>query len=204
MEIKFNLDRKSVIFTSIILVLLLIISLMLFGRDHDDDHHGHMGMNQSGQMMNTQDSTFSGSDTMFAQMMIPHHQQAIEMSDLALKISKNADVLKLAEQIKNAQTPEITQMKSWLTSAGASETMDHSMGMGGMLSDSEIHTLATSTGKKFDSLFLTGMISHHEGAIHMVTMIQDSANSEVKKLGEAIVESQTREIEVMQKILKGQ
>ena len=201
MEVKFNIDRKTAIFTAIVLVLLLIIGFMVVGKDHDNDR-GHMGMHSSGQMMNTQDSALSGSDIMFAQMMIPHHQQAIKMSDLAIKNSKNADVLKLAEQIKNAQTPEIAQMKGWLTSAGASETMDHSMGMGGMLSDSEINTLASSTGKKFDTLFLSGMIAHHEGAIHMVTMIQDSANSEVKALGESITNTQTIEITKMRNILK--
>ena len=202
MEIKFNVDRKSAIFTAIILVLLLIIGFMVVGKDHDD-HRDHMDMHSSGQMMNTQSSSFSGSDIMFTQMMIPHHQQAIEMSDLALKNSKNPDILKLAGQIKNAQTPEITQMKAWLSSSGASETMDHSMGMGGMLTDSEIKTLASSTGKKFDSLFLTGMMAHHEGALHMVTMITDSSNSEVKALGESITKTQTAEIEVMKKILKG-
>ena len=201
MEVKFNIDRKTAIFTAIVVVLLLIIGFMVVGKDHDDDR-GHMGMHSSGQMMNTQTSSFSGSDIMFAQMMIPHHQQAIEMSDLALKISKNADLLKLAEQIKNAQTPEIAQMKGWLASAGASETMDHSMGMGGMLSDSEIKTLASSTGKKFDTLFLSGMIAHHEGALHMVTMIQDSANSEVKALGESITKTQTAEINTMKELLK--
>ena len=77
------------------------------------------------------------------------------------------------------------------------------MGMGGMLTDSELETLASSTGKKFDTLFLTGMIAHHEGALHMVTMIADSSNSEVKALGESITKTQTAEIEVMKKILKG-
>ena len=171
------------------------------GHDEDGDHMGMHGQNQ-GQMMNTNDGAFSGSDIMFAQMMIPHHQQAIEMSDLAIKISKNSDVVKLAKQIKAAQTPEITQMRNWLSAANASETMDHSMGMGGMLSDAEISTLSKSTGKTFDSLFLTGMIAHHEGAIHMVMMIQDSSNAEVKTLGEAIVKAQTAEIALMKDLLK--
>jgi uncharacterized protein (DUF305 family) len=58
-------------------------------------------------------SEFSANDQMFAQMMIPHHEQAIEMSKLALAISKDSEVLQLAEQIESAQGPEIEQMKSW-------------------------------------------------------------------------------------------
>lgn len=176
---------------------------MLFGtsRDHDDDR-GHMGMHGDGQMMNTGDGIYSGSDIMFAQMMIPHHQQAIEMADLAIKISKNNDVINLAKQIKTAQAPEITQMRGWLISANASEDMGHSMDMGGMLSDSEIATLAKSTGKTFDTLFLNGMIAHHEGAIHMVMMIEDSSNAEIKALGDSIVKSQTAEISLMRDLLK--
>lgn len=203
MEIKFNLDRKTTIFLSIIFSLLLIIALMVFGivGNHDEDR-GHMGMHSVGQMMNTQDGNFAGSDIMFAQMMIPHHQQAVEMSDLALKISKDSEILKLANQIKNAQAPEIVQMKGWLTHAGASQTMNHTMGMGGMLSDSEIDTLSKSTGSAFNKLFLTGMIAHHEGALHMVTMIEDSNNAEVKALGDAIVKSQTAEIVEMKELLK--
>lgn len=173
---------------------------MIFGRDNDD-HRGHMDMHSGGQMMNTQTNNFSGSDIMFAQMMIPHHQQAIEMSELALKISKDSAILKLANQIKNAQAPEILQMKGWLTQAGASETMDHSMGMGGMLSDSDIATLSKSTGSTFNKLFLTGMIAHHEGALHMVMMIEDSNNSEVKALGDAITTSQSAEIVEMKALL---
>ena len=80
--------------------------------------------------------------------------------------------------------------------------MNHSMGMGGMLSDSEISTLSKSNGKTFDSLFLKGMIAHHEGAIHMVMMIKDSLNTEVKALGASIVKSQSAEILLMKDLLK--
>jgi len=154
--------------------------------------HGH---NSNSQMV--------GSDAMFLQMMIPHHEQAVVMSDLALSISKDADVLKLAKQIKDAQAPEIIKMQGWLTDAGLSEDPGHSMGdgMGGMLSDSELSALKVSTGKAFDKLFLAGMIAHHEGAIHMVMMIENSPNSEIKNLGQAIVKSQSTEINLMKELL---
>ncbi len=200
---QITIDKKSGIFIAIISVLLLIIGLMVFGssRDHDDNR-SHMGMHGDGQMMNAGDGIYSGSDIMFAQMMIPHHEQAIEMSDLAIKISKNNDVINLAKQIKDAQTPEIAQMRGWLVSANASEDMGHSMDMGGMLSKEELATLAKSTGKTFDTLFLKGMIAHHEGAIHMVMMIEDSSNAEIEAFGESIVKSQTAEITLMRDLLK--
>jgi uncharacterized protein (DUF305 family) len=145
-----------------------------------------------------------GSDKMFLQMMIPHHEQAVEMSDLALSTSKNAEVLKLAKQIKGAQAPEIINMRGWLADAGLSEDPGHSMGngMGAMLSDSELSALKGSKGKAFDRLFLTGMIAHHEGAVHMVMMIENSPNSDINKLGQEIIKSQTAEIELMTELLK--
>ena len=94
-------------------------------------------------------SEFSANDQMFAQMMIPHHEQAIEMSKLALAISKDSEVLQLAEQIKSAQGPEIEQMTSW----GASGSDHAGHAMGGMLSDSEMEKLTKATGSEFDRFF---------------------------------------------------
>jgi uncharacterized protein (DUF305 family) len=104
-------------------------------------------------------------------MMIPHHQQAIEMSDLALEKSSDPDILALAAEIKAAQGPEIEQMTTWLTQSGAPvDGGDHAghMNMGGMLTDAEMKRLTSSTGSEFDRLFLEGMIIHHEGAIMRV------------------------------------
>ena len=200
---QINIDKKTGILLSIIAALLISVLLIASGgmRDSDSDNddtgmmggHGH---NSSSQML--------GSDAMFLQMMIPHHEQAVVMSDLALSISKDAEVLKLAKQIKDAQAPEIIEMQGWLSDAGLSEDPGHSMGdgMGGMLSDSELSALKGSTGKAFDKLFLAGMIAHHEGAIHMVMMIENSQDSDVNRLGQDIVKSQTAEIELMKKILQ--
>lgn len=148
-------------------------------------------------------------DIMFAQMMIPHHEQAIEMSTLAETRSQNADVLALAQQIKSAQAPEIAEMTAWLTEAGAPMTMGHDMGHGmghgmghdGMLSADEITALTNSSGREFDKLFLTGMIGHHEGAVLMAQAVAGSSNARVKSLSDSIISSQTAEIEKMKKLL---
>jgi len=140
---------------------------------------------------------------MFLQMMIPHHEQAVEMSDLALAKSKNPEVLKLAAQIKDEQSAEIISMKSWLQGADMSEHMGHDMdhGMGGMLTPEELNSLKSVSGKEFDRLFLTSMIAHHEGALHMVMMIKDSGDPKLRTLYENIVKTQSAELELMKTLL---
>lgn len=158
----------------------------------NDNHH----------MMDGNISSFSNMDIMFAQMMIPHHQQAVDMGTLAETRASNVEVKALAAQIKNEQAPEIAQMKGWLNDAGAGMEMGHDMGMGGMLSDKEFESLKASTGATFDKLYLEGMIGHHEGAIAMAKMVLNSKNAEAKALGEAIVVSQTKQITFMKELLK--
>lgn len=146
-------------------------------------------------------NSYSGTDIMFAQMMIPHHQQAVDMSTLADTNTTTPEILALAKQIKDAQAPEITQMKKWVTDSGASMDMGHDMGMGGMLGDEQMAALKAATGTDFDALYLEAMIEHHQGAIQMAQMIVDSENEEARALAEAIISSQTTDIEYMQGLL---
>jgi uncharacterized protein (DUF305 family) len=144
---------------------------------------------------------FSGDDIMFAQMMIPHHEQAIEMSTLAETRAQNPEVLALAAKIKAAQAPEIETMKGWLTKAGASLDMDHAAHMDGMLTDAQMQALKNASGAEFDRLFLEGMILHHEGAVEMTKMVTGSKNEDAHSLGHAIDDSQTDEIAYMKDLL---
>lgn len=197
---QINIDKKTGAFLAIIAALVLVIAFISFGsgRGGHDGKHG-MGMHGG----DKKKSSMNGSDQMFLQMMIPHHEQAIEMSDLALAKSKNSEVLKLAQQIKDAQSAEIVSMKSWLQDAGASEDMGHEMdhGMGGMMTAEELASLKSATGKEFDRQFLTSMIAHHEGALHMVMMIKDSEDSNLRTLYKNIVKTQSDEIEWMKRVL---
>ena len=151
---------------------------------------------------------FNDSDVMFSQMMSPHHEQAIEMSDIALDPTVGAsDVVKeLATRIKGAQDPEIATMKAFLTSWKMSLTpdssMDHSDMMSGMLSADEITKLSTLRGAEFDRAWMTGMIAHHEGAIEMAKdVLEDGTNSAVRTLATAITTAQDSEILEMKKLL---
>lgn len=166
-----------------------------------DDRNSSMGGKMHGDADgDTNDSGFTQSEQMFAMMMIPHHQQAVDMSKLAKTHTTTASVLKLAAQIEAAQAPEIKQMTAWLDE-GQGGMMHHDMGMDGMLSDDEMTALEAANGKAFDKLYLTGMIGHHEGALQMVKMIDDSTNAEVIALHDAIIKAQTAEIAYMKELL---
>jgi uncharacterized protein (DUF305 family) len=199
---QINVDKKTGVLVAIIVALLAVILGISLNRDSDE---GSMGMHESGSMgmhHNSGTATYTGADVMFLQMMIPHHQQAIDISNIALKTSKDSELLALAGVIIKAQTAEIIQMKSWLDDAGATTDMGHSMGMGGMLDDIELSALSAATGKTFDTLWLKGMIGHHDGAIHMTTMIEDASNADIKTFGENVVKDQSAQIVQMNAMLK--
>ena len=191
-----TVDKKTGILVGTIAVLALGIVFLLAGNSGAPmDHSGHGSTSKE-----KSSSQYSADEIMFAQMMIPHHEQAVTMSELALTNTTTPEIVALATAIRDAQAPEIIQMQSWID--GKSESHMHDMEMGGMLSDAELAELAALKGAAFDQMFLTAMIAHHEGALDMVEMINDSSNSEVKTLAANIVTSQSAEIEAMKALLK--
>jgi uncharacterized protein (DUF305 family) len=150
-------------------------------------------------------SAFNSDDVMFAQLMIPHHEQAVEMSDdLLAKDDVDPAIADLATQIKAAQAPEIETMRGWLRDWDATEDdmagMGH--GTGGMMSDDDMMELEDASGAEAGDLYLTQMIMHHEGAIAMAeTELSDGENTDALALAETIVSSQTEEIVVMNDLL---
>ncbi|WP_405675714.1 DUF305 domain-containing protein [Streptomyces sp. NBC_01511] len=162
---------------------------------------------------------FNDADVAFAQGMIPHHQQAVEMSELADGRASDAEITALAAEIEKAQDPEITTMRSWLTAWGEPEPADGSMpgmdhgsgggsgedggsGAAGMMSDQDMRDLTTAKGADFDKKFARLMIAHHDGA---VAMAQDERkngeNATAKKLAADVIKAQTAEIEQLNTIL---
>jgi uncharacterized protein (DUF305 family) len=143
------------------------------------------------------------SDVMFVQMMIPHHEQAVEMAELAPGAGASPEVQELAAEIAAAQGPEITQMEAMLDRWGVGQMMDHSgHQMAGMVSDADMDRLRATSGAEFDRLFLELMIAHHEGAIDMAQdPLANGEDPELRTLLEAIVEAQTAEIAQMQQML---
>lgn len=150
-------------------------------------------------------SAHNDQDVMFAQMMLPHHEQAVEMSDVLLAKGDGVDpdVADLAEQIKAEQGPEITQLTSWLKDWDADSSMsgmDHSMS--GMMSDSDMSDLDQASAKHAGKLFLQQMVQHHEGAVDMAeTEVAEGRNTDAVAMARSIVSSQTEQITQMQDML---
>ena len=150
-------------------------------------------------------------DMMFAQMMIPHHEQAVEMSDIILdQQGIDPRVVDLARQIKAAQDPEIEQMQGWLVAWGMADMPGHDgmhgsdmAGMEGMMSPAEMDALENAQGAEAGKLFLTGMIKHHQGALAMAQdEVANGQFPDAVALAKSILESQQKEIDTMNEILK--
>jgi uncharacterized protein (DUF305 family) len=149
-------------------------------------------------------------DAEFAQGMIAHHEQAIEMAEIALDPNSGAreEVRDLAVRIKAAQDSEVMMMSAWLTAAGRPMMMDMSDGhdmssMAGMMSVDEMDALMGSTGSEFDKMWLEMMIKHHEGAIIQAQDVMASGSyAEIMVLAEEIISVQFAEIAEMRVLLE--
>jgi len=160
----------------------------------------------------------SHDDVEFMQGMIMHHAQAVEMTALIPSHTENAEIRSLGARISLSQSDEMKFMKRWLAAHGEPESMampgmpgmDMSGGamhtMPGMLTPVQMDALRNATGAKFDYLFLTGMIQHHNGALIMVKDLfghagagQDAALFDFATDAD---NSQRAEIRIMQNMLK--
>jgi uncharacterized protein (DUF305 family) len=149
----------------------------------------------------------NAADISFATDMIPHHSQAVEMADMAIAKASNADVKALAVKIKAAQDPEIVTMTGWLrawnqpvppSSMSGMSGMSSSTGMG-MMSDADMASLDRATGKAFDTMWVSMMITHHQGAVDMSkTELASGQYAGAKTLAQSIVTSQTAQIAQLQ------
>ncbi|MER5536746.1 DUF305 domain-containing protein [Streptomyces mirabilis] len=145
-------------------------------------------------------------DVTFAQMMIPHHEQAVAMAELADGRASDAEIKDLAAKIEKAQDPEIKTMTGWLKSWGkptaTGDTPGMDMGSDGMMSDKDMKELKAMQGKEFDKMFAQMMIDHHDGAIAMAKTEQKSGqNADAKEMADAIVTGQSAEVKQLQSIL---
>lgn len=199
--------------------LLATASLSACGNDDDAGMPGHNGMGMSNRAGPPSASAsqppstgtpaagpHNQADVTFATDMIPHHAQALVMADMALAHGTSADFIALAKAVKAAQKPEIDQMSGWLVGWGEQvpDTSGHGhMGMGmGMMSDQDLDDLSRARGSGFEGMWLRMMIEHHEGAIEMSrTELRQGSNAEAKQLAQAIITSQSAEIDQMEKMI---
>lgn len=191
---------------SLLIVPVAALTLAACGGGDNGSGHDMNGHNMSGPSMGAGSAPATGhndQDVMFAQMMIPHHQQAITMAKQAATKASAPEIKQLAGQIEQAQGPEIQKMTGWLQTWGASMSSDDGMHMGdGMMSDQDMKKLDTLSGKAFDKAFLQMMIRHHQGAISMAKTEQAQGSfADAKAMADSIVTSQSAEITAMRKLL---
>jgi len=151
-------------------------------------------------------------DVMFAQMMIPHHQQAVEMSEMLLAKDNIPDnVRDFAQGVVAAQGPEIERMNAMLTAwdeepmseSGGMEGMDHGSGMDGMMSEEDMAALEEAQGVEAARLYLEQMTVHHEGAVDMARdEVDNGENPQAVALAQQVIEDQEAEIQEMETMLQ--
>ncbi|MEV3939021.1 DUF305 domain-containing protein [Glycomyces sp. NPDC049804] len=149
------------------------------------------------------EADFNDADVMFLQMMIPHHEQAVEMADLAAEHAEDPEVVALAGQIAAAQQPEIDQMTALLEGWGEPTEMEghEGMAMGGMATEEQMTELSAAHGADFDKLFVDLMIAHHEGAVTMAEEHHaEGQNADASAIATAVIDAQTAEIATLQEI----
>jgi len=150
------------------------------------------------------DEAHNEADITFAQGMIPHHRQAVMMSELAEGRTDNTDVLELTGEISAAQEPEIQTMTAFLDAWGADDMaqMEGMDGMSGMMTPEQMAGLEDAEGAEFDEMFLQMMIEHHEGAVEMsTTQLDEGENPDARTLAQDIIDAQESEIVRMQDLL---
>jgi uncharacterized protein (DUF305 family) len=171
---------------------------------------GHTGQEHTDEPVITgQPAGYNADDVAFATDMIPHHQQAVELSAMVPDRSTNGELIALAQQVSAEQQPEINVMKVFLvqwnenpdTSSGHE---GHGNTMAGMVDEATMTKLKSLTGAEFDKLWLESMISHHQGAIEMAKAeIANGDNVDAKALAKNIVTTQEAEIGQMKQMLGG-
>ncbi|MFD5768540.1 DUF305 domain-containing protein [Streptomyces sp. NPDC127049] len=164
--------------------------------------HGGKTASASASAAPSATGSFNDADVMFAQMMIPHHEQALEMAKLADGRAEDAGIKQIVAAVEQAQDPEIRKMRAWLKGWGRPESAGAGHSMAGMMSEQDMKKLADAKGKDFDRAFAELMIAHHEGAVKMARDEQkDGGNAEAKALAGEVVRAQTAEITELRKIL---
>ncbi|EID52394.1 DUF305 domain-containing protein [Saccharomonospora xinjiangensis] len=210
--------KKSLIQAALATAAATMVAAVAAGCSGGGDEGAHQQGDpapRTSSIAQAQQESHNQADLTFVQGMIPHHEGAIEMADLAETRTDNPEILDLAERIRQAQGPEIEQMRGWLDAWGAAEMpgpghdqehgrhgQGHHEEMPGMGAE-DMERLGNASGAEFDRLFLELMVEHHQGAVDMSrTVLSEGSSPEVKDLAQRIIDSQEAEIEDMRSLLK--
>jgi uncharacterized protein (DUF305 family) len=180
---------KGLLIASVILIAMGLIGIMSLGLFTG-------GCNQ-GSACKFNQGMFSDIDRHFIEEMIPHHEDAIAMAELAPTKAEHDELKQLAEGIRDSQSREIEDMASWYKSWYGTEVPESTVGSMGMMDDlTDLKLLETA--ELFDKEFIEQMIPHHQMAIMMTSMLLNrTKHIEMKKLAQDIIRAQTEEINQM-------
>ncbi|WP_432187131.1 DUF305 domain-containing protein [Streptomyces sp. Tue6028] len=206
-------DKSTRARRAVLVAVTATAALVLTACGGDGGHSDHSAASPSASA-DPAAGPHNAQDVSFAQGMIPHHRQAVEMAALASRRAASAEVEDLAARIEKAQDPEITTMTGWLRSwgekvpaAGSAASMpgmDHSghSGMSGMMSTKDMAALKAASGKEFDTMFLTMMVEHHKGAVEMAgTEKAKGRSGPATSMADDIITAQNAEITEMNELL---
>ncbi|GAA5038474.1 DUF305 domain-containing protein [Streptomyces siamensis] len=215
-------DKSTRARRAALVVVTATAALALTACGGDSGHSAH-STNSPSATAGPSTGPHNAQDVSFAQGMIPHHRQAVEMAALASDRAASAEVKDLAARIEKAQDPEIATMTGWLRSWGAkvpaagssasmpgmdhsgpSDHSDHSgmPEMSGMMSTKDMAALKAASGKEFDAMFLAMMVEHHKGAVEMAgTEKAKGRSAPATSLADDIITAQNAEITEMNKLL---
>ncbi|WP_435881274.1 DUF305 domain-containing protein [Streptomyces parvulus] len=214
-----RISRISRVTVPVVVTAVAAVALAACGGGGDAGHEGPHGAASASATdpgspadKGAGERAHNAQDVAFAQGMIPHHRQALEMARLAPGRSASARVADLAARIEKAQDPEITTMTGWLEAWGekvpeptaSMPGMDHSAhsGMPGMMGAQDMAKLEKASGRAFDTMFLTMMVEHHEGAVEMAGTEQaEGRYAPAKALAGDVVTAQRAEITEMKRLL---
>lgn len=190
--------------TTIIAVTIVAISLALAGCSATNSGPTGTGNGSVSTATSAASAPHNKQDLTFAQGMLPHHKQAVEMSNMLLAKGTGVDpkVAELASTIKKEQSPEISTLTTWLKEWDQKTASSMHGSMTGMMSDGDMAALDRSSAADAGNVFLSQMIKHHEGAITMArTEVTSGQNVAAVELATAIVRSQSAEIDRMKGLL---
>ncbi len=192
------MSRKAILITASALILTGVVGLvfaLLFSRSLDGGAAVSPGGAARGPMGMGRDS-----DAMFIRQMIPHHDDAIAMADIALTRAEHPEVRRLAEVIRRTQTAENAQMREWYRLWFGSEVPANGAGMMGRMSADGAEQLEElDRDESFDKAFLEEMIPHHEMALMMARMAgRSTSRDEMREFTQMIIAVQSREIRQME------
>ena len=179
----------------LVAAVTLLAGFALVACGSDDSEQGSNG---SGGASTAKAGPGNETDAMFVNGMIPHHEGAVAMAEIAQERAEHPEIKKLANDIILAQEQEIGTMapiRKTLVKEHGDVQMEGKHGMG--MSEEEIGKLKTAD--PFDREFIDMMVPHHQSAVTMAKEeLAKGENKTLRKLAEDIIAAQNREIELMQ------